>query len=519
MWNPPRFGRLTGGRAMPVHRTAVHRTAVRCTAVPRTAVPRNAVPRTTAPRAAVPIAVLSVAALLLAALAVARPAAADPVTAAGPAAESVSPATPGATSAPADGTVAALRAEMEALRRDYEARMAELERRLDRLEAAPESTAGAATAPPAEAEAAPPAAATPSADDELAALRAAAASAAGPAETTPPVATAASEAAPGHERNLALLNPEISATGIFLGAASDADREQFDAREFELDVQSALDPFSRMRLTLAFGDGGVDVEEGWVRYASLPGGLDLLAGRFRQRFGALNRQHLHALPQVDYPLALRTYLGEEGLAQTGLSLSWLLPHPFASANELTLEVTDGDGEAFAGKDFQQLSLLGHAKSYWDLSDASYLEWGLSGVAGKGPLGGDRRIWGSDLTFNWTPPARAKYRDLTWRSEALLSQREDPLTGVTHDAWGGYTYLEGLVAANLSLGLRLDGVENPDDPDLFAWSVVPYVTWWQSEYVRLRGELRHTQDDALADPVNEVLLQLTWAAGPHKHETY
>ena len=76
-----------------------------------------------------------------------------------------------------------------------------------------------------------------------------------------------------------------------------------------------------------------------------------------------------------------------------------------------------------------------------------------------------------------------------------------------------------MAANLSLGLRLDGVENPDDPDLFAWSVVPYVTWWQSEYVRLRGELRHTQDDALADPVNEVLLQLTWAAGPHKHETY
>jgi hypothetical protein len=148
-----------------------------------------------------------------------------------------------------------------------------------------------------------------------------------------------------------------------------------------------------------------------------------------------------------------------------------------------------------------------------------VDWGLSGVAGEGPGGEDRRVWGSDLTLHWQPPARAKYRELTWRSEVLLSQRDDPLGGAARDAWGGYTYLEGLVAQNLYLGLRLDGVEHPDDPDRRLWAVAPYVTWWQSEYVRLRAELRHLDDDARQEAENQLLLQLTWAAGPHKHETY
>jgi hypothetical protein len=52
------------------------------------------------------------------------------------------------------------------------------------------------------------------------------------------------------------LNPEISATANLLGVASDAGREEFVAQEFELDLQAALDPFSRTRVTLAIGEEG-----------------------------------------------------------------------------------------------------------------------------------------------------------------------------------------------------------------------------------------------------------------------
>jgi hypothetical protein len=329
----------------------------------------------------------------------------------------------------------------------------------------------------------------------------------------------------GRERNLNRLNPEVSFTGVFLASGGDSSREEFRTQEFELDLQSALDPFSRTRWTLAFGEEGIEVEEGYVKYNSLPGSLDLVAGRFRQRFGPLNQQHLHALPQTDYPLAYQIFFGEEGLAQTGISLTWLPPNPWASANEVVLEITDGDNEvAFGGEDFEDLAILARLKNYWDLSDSTYFEWGLSGIAGEAANGGDSRVWGTDFTFQWRPPERAKYREVTWRSEVLLSQKDDTF-GEQQEAWGAYSYIEGLLARNLYAGVRIDRVDQIDSLDQIdeaggrLWGVSPYVSFWQSEFVRLRAEYGYLKNDFTKESSNRFTLQLTWAAGPHKHETY
>lgn len=405
--------------------------------------------------------------------------------------------------APAAAQITAIRTEIEALRTEYEARLRELERRLAALEADTEAAEDAASA-------------------DLEDLRAAAREAAG--LTGPEAGPAAASAQPaaatvGRERDLSRLNPEISFTGIFRADASDVDREEFRLGEFELDLQAALDPFSRTRWTVAFDDGEAEIEEGYVLFNALGHGQTLLAGRFRQRFGALNRQHLHALPQSDYPPVLRAYFGDGGLAQTGVSWSWLPRRSIASANELTLELTDGENEtAFGGESFEDLALLAHLKSFWDLGDAAYFEWGLSGIGGETADGGDSRVWGTDLTYHWQPPQRAKYRDLTWRTELLLSQRDDEL-GRRREAWGAYTYVEGLARRNLYLGLRLDRFEDPLDPDRRLRGLAPYLTWWQSEYVRIRAEYGYLEDELSGDEENRFTLQLTWAAGPHKHETY
>ncbi len=414
------------------------------------------------------------------------------------------------TPGPGGDPVADLRAEMEQLRHEYETRLSELEARLAALEAA--------RAP------APPAAAEAPQTDELAALRAAAAAASAEVAQAAPAAAPSAQAEPGapvygRERNLNQLNPEISMTGNVLGVASDAAREDFHVQEFELDVQSPLDPFSMTHWTVSFNpEEGADIEEGYVKYPTLGSGLGLTFGKFRQRFGLLNRWHLHALPQTDYPLVLQSDFGEEGLAQTGVSLDWLLPHGWATTNQLTLQVTDGSNEAFGGQDFRRLAVLGHLSSYWDLSNSTYLELGLSGVDGETAEGGTSRVWGADLTLDWTPPARAKYREVTWRTEVLRSERADP-TGLAHDAWGGYSYLEGLLARNLWGGVRYDRVEDPLDPEHLTRAVVPYVTWWQSEFVRLHAEYRWLDDSVAEESANSFSLQLIWAAGPHKHEKY
>lgn len=391
-------------------------------------------------------------------------------------------------------TVSLLRAEIELLRSEYEQRIAELEDRLGKLEA---QQAGEEAS-------------------DLEAIRTAAREAAAEEQVTVPPGE---EPAVGKERNLNRLNPEISATGIFLADKREGESGEFTVDEVELDIQAALDPFSRMRLTFAYEGEEVEIEEGYVLYGSLPGALELMAGKFRQRFGPLNRQHLHALPQSEYPLAIQTYFGEEGLAQTGLSFSWLLPKLWATANELTLEVTDGENEeAFAGENFEDFSFLGHLKNFWTINAASYFEWGLSGIVGKTELDGDSAVWGTDFTYNWRPPGRGKYREITWRTELLLSQRDNEL-GDRQEAWGGYTYVEGLLARNLWAGIRLDRAEQPLQPDLYRWGVLPYLTWWQSEYVRLRGEYGYLVNESTGESENRFTLQLTWAAGPHKHATY
>jgi hypothetical protein len=387
-------------------------------------------------------------------------------------------------------SVETLQAQLADLQRNYESQIAALEQRIVALEQAQGESGGEV--------------------DELAALRAAAVASAGIPEAAPAAA---------RQRSLNRLNPEVSTTGIISAHASDADHEEFRRGEFEIDLQSNLDPFSKMRFTVSFPeDGEIEVEEGYLTYTSLPGGLALTAGKFRQRFGALNQQHLHALPQTSYPLALTTLFGDGGLGQTGLSATWLLPKPWASSNEITLELTDGESDFFGGDGFEDLSLLVRVQNFWDLSDATYFEWGLSGVVGRTEFGNESRVWGTDMTLHWQPPSRAKYREFTWRTEVLLSEREDEF-GVSHEAWGGYTYFEGLAARNLYLGARFDWTEDPFDPLGQKMAIVPYLTWWQSEWVRLRGEYQYLEDDLTGAKVNRFTLQLTWAAGPHKHESY
>jgi len=418
----------------------------------------------------------------------------------------------GSWASPVQETPDDLRRELDAMRAEYEARIDALERRVRELEATSEGMEELASSPV----------------DDVEALRAAALAAAGEGgagelggdEATAGATDASRSVA--NDRSLNRLNPEISFSGDVV-AVSGGGRDDFEAREFELDLQAALDPFSRTRWTIAFSpEEGVEIEEGWILYSGLPGGLELKAGKFRQRFGPLNQQHLHALPQLDYPLAYATYFDEEGLAQTGIALSWLLPRPWASANEVILEVTDGENPAFGGESFERLVVLARLKNYWDLSAAAYLEWGLSGASGRAEGGLESEVLGSDLTFHWQPPGRAKYREFTWRSEVLRSKREVSLgpSGSTAslEAWGGYSYVESLLRRNLYAGVRYDWVESPLAPVDETTGWFPYLTWWQSEFVRLRAQYGLTQaPDGSED--DEFTLQLTWAAGPHKHENY
>ncbi|MFQ5767384.1 MAG: hypothetical protein ACE5ID_05305 [Acidobacteriota bacterium] len=315
------------------------------------------------------------------------------------------------------------------------------------------------------------------------------------------------------------LNPEISVVGDVLALGENRKAERFSNREWEIDFDSYLDPFSRLHLTVSLPeDEAVEIEEGYIDFINLPGGLDLILGKKRQQFGVLNRFHRHALDQVDFPLVLEESFGEDGLEGTGASLTWTIPHPWAQTNELTVEVTNGDNDvAFAGADYQRLTYLARLKNFWDLSPTSYLEVGLDALLGSADPHGklDHDFYALDAAFNWFPPGRSIYRDLTIRGMLLRSRRE-LAGGMTRRAYGGYLYGQFKFTQRIIAGLRFDRAEDQDGFDKPTWAYTPYLTFWQSEFVRLRGEFSYKSNDMLGID-RRVALQLTFAAGPHKHE--
>ncbi|MGH7569512.1 MAG: hypothetical protein ACREL9_11225, partial [Gemmatimonadales bacterium] len=249
---------------------------------------------------------------------------------------------------------------------------------------------------------------------ELTALRAAAAAVAGRPDTAVRADTTPVQFV-GRERNLSQLNPEISVTGDFraYGQTDGPQQNNFDAREVEIGFQSALDPYSHTKIFIALEGGAVDVEEAYAYWIGLPGRIRLDVGKTRQQLGELNRWHLHGLPETEYPLALTTYTGEEGLAGTGVSLYWAAPTSgTVGVHELWGQVTQGSNEGLFD-DGNRLAVLGHVNNFWQVNGSTYFQVGATGIYGTNPdTALKTTLGGLDARITWRPPARALYREWT-----------------------------------------------------------------------------------------------------------
>ncbi len=374
-----------------------------------------------------------------------------------------------------DEAVAALRRELADLKSDYERRIADLEQRLAELSPASETV---------EVEA-------------------------------PQVAEVPPAAAPAQTSNY--FNPAISLIGNYLAVGGHGRTENLpnsSLRESELGLQAIIDPYAKADIFLSFGEEGVEVEEGYATFTSLPADLLLKVGRMRAAFGKVNTMHLHTLPWPDQPLPVVNLLGgEEGWIGTGVSAARLLPLG-DTFSEATLQVFRGEAAGlFDGPRRGDLAYNGHYRIFRDLTDASNLDLGFS--YGRGPngtaTGKDTALSGLDFTYRWKPLATASYRSATIRGEVIRSRREEPLGAQTALGW----FLSGdyQLAKRWSVGARLESSERADDAARRDTGQAFLITFMPSEFSALRAELRRRRFD-LGETANELLLQLQFAIGAH-----
>ena len=320
------------------------------------------------------------------------------------------------------------------------------------------------------------------------------------------------------QRNLNLLNPEISATGnIHLVAREGRQTNNFFDREFEVSFQASLDPYSATKVFLALEDEGIEVEEGYLYYSGLPGRLRLDIGKFRQQVGELNRWHRHALPETEYPLVYQRYLSEDGLGGVGISLYTSLPVSlFGGTHEVWLQGTTAESEAlFAGSG--EPAVLGRLQNFWQLNRSVYAQLGFTGVRGHSEDSSlTTRLAGADFRLTWRPPNLANRREITLRAEGY--QFRSAVGSAVDRRYGAFADLQVRASQRWIFGIRYDHVESARGLEVDEWQITPAITWWQSEfvYLRLQGERHH---DSIDGSRNQLVFQTVWAMGPHKHETY
>jgi hypothetical protein len=349
-------------------------------------------------------------------------------------------------------------------------------------------------------------------------------------------------------------NPGISAVGDVLGRYDWSGEDWFGGLgNVELGFQAPIDPFARADIILHYSAGlmgshseqkdeehsedmdvhshgsGFAVEEALVTLTSLPGRIQLSAGRMRSGIGILNAVHLHDFSFIEYPMALTSYYGHEGLSVDGARLSWLAPTSFwlevvlegqrAMAEDVTDLGTAGLNLFFPIGDDVGLVLAGFGYADEPITDEAEHEKRQE-VDGEEEFGVNG--WGASFRLKWKPTEEALYRHLVLQGE-VFGRTIDDKDHLGLYVMGEYLMFRRWTGALMFQNYELihqeehnhEKVQDDNGEEKNSW-IAAAVSYWPSEFQRIRFQYDHPLEDG-NDP--KLTLQWTFVLGPHKPHAY
>lgn len=342
----------------------------------------------------------------------------------------------------------------------------------------------------------------------------------------PPGPPDASGTLPAGGAGSSLTNPAISVIGWFQAVGGNDPTVQeraFELREAELSFQAAVDPYTRADFFMSAGPEGLDVEEGYLTWLALPGGGQAKVGKFRADLGKFNRTHPPETPFADRPLATQAFLGGEGLATEGVSLSALLPNPFglywdAVANVGTIPAAD-ENPLWAADRRSDLLVVARTSAFVPVRESADLNLGVSYANALAQP--DLRVEGSraqvgvgDVTFRWKNPRRSIYRSLLVQGEWLVEQGS---AGGAPRSAGGFGYGLWQFARRWKLGVRLDHTQAPGT-DAWTRGALALVQFQPSEFSTLSLQGRRVRTPE-GDDLDTAFMKWTFNIGPHGAHPY
>jgi hypothetical protein len=333
-----------------------------------------------------------------------------------------------------------------------------------------------------------------------------------------------------------------------------ANQRGFELQEAEIFIDGAVDPYFYGAGNFSFGidqngETGVEIEEAYLRTTSLPWNLQVQAGQYKTAFGRLNLQHTHMWDFVDPSLVNARFLGTDGLRNPGVQISWLAPTPFYTVAYLSVQDSQGgtassflgsSGDVLFGRTLEDRHLrsagdllyVPRIASSFDLSDQQALTVGASAAFGPNSSGTDARtqIYGVDAYWKWKPANAGAWPFVKWQTEAIWRRYEagaDTVAGLpaeTLNDWGAYSQLVWGFHQGWTAALRGDyvsgdrGAFEPDPDRDQRWRISPALTWYLSEFSKLRLQYNFDEIDHFGQ-ASSVWMQFEFVLGAHGAHPY
>ncbi|MFW1678315.1 outer membrane beta-barrel protein [Pontibacter sp. JAM-7] len=328
--------------------------------------------------------------------------------------------------------------------------------------------------------------------------------------------------------------------------------EGFGSSHSELSLSQDVADFATAQVSLV-GEWNEDesdlvVEEAYLQTTALPGGLNVMGGRFLADIGYLNATHNHADNFSERPLLYRAFLGGHYF-DDGVGVSWLVPtarywrlsagafsgdelgEADSASNigtwTLSTELGDDIGETASWqmgfsylRNNTQSSLHHHEDDHDEEHDHEHVGH-AHGAAYQG-----KNLYLADLVWKWAPQGNNRQQQIKIAAE--YAYVDDIYTAELghYDGW----YLSGIYQfdENWATGIRYGRVnlaEEHEHEGEHEWQqgrlteTTVMLSWQPTHSQRLRLEYRHQDAAHMEGADNAITLNYQIGFGAHAAHSF